>query len=42
MPPFLQFLIRRIFAMFVSLVVITMVLYAGMMLTPPEARAAGR
>jgi peptide/nickel transport system permease protein len=39
MPPFLQFLIRRIFAMFVSLVVITMVLYAGMMLTPPEARA---
>jgi peptide/nickel transport system permease protein len=39
MPPFLQFLIRRIFAMFVSLVVITMVLYAGMMITPPEARA---
>ena len=39
MPPFLQFLIRRIFAMFVSLVVITMVLYAGVMLTPPEARA---
>ena len=39
MPPFLQFLIRRIFAMFVSLVVITLVLYAGVMLTPPEARA---
>ena len=39
MPPFLQFLIRRIFAMFVSLVIITMVLYAGVMLTPPEARA---
>ncbi|MFZ5856575.1 MAG: ABC transporter permease [Chloroflexota bacterium] len=39
MPPFLQFLIRRIFAMFASLVVITMVLYAGVMLTPPEARA---
>ncbi|OIN89211.1 MAG: hypothetical protein AUJ21_10035 [Anaerolineae bacterium CG1_02_58_13] len=39
MPPFLQFLIRRIFAMFVSLVVITMLLYAGVMLTPPEARA---
>jgi len=39
MPPFLQFLIRRIFAMFVSLVVITMILYAGVMLTPPEARA---
>jgi peptide/nickel transport system permease protein len=39
MPPFLQFLIRRIFAMFVSMVVITMILYAGVMLTPPEARA---
>ena len=39
MPPFLQFLIRRIFAMFVSLVIITLVLYAGVMLTPPEARA---
>ena len=39
MPPFLQFLIRRIFAMLVSMVVITMVLYAGIMLTPPEARA---
>jgi peptide/nickel transport system permease protein len=39
MPPFLQFLLRRIFAMFISLVVITMVLYAGVMLTPPEARA---
>jgi peptide/nickel transport system permease protein len=39
MPPFLQFLVRRIFAMLASLVVITMVLYAGVMLTPPEARA---
>jgi ABC-type dipeptide/oligopeptide/nickel transport system permease component len=39
MPPFLQFLIRRIFAMLISLVIITMVLYAGIMLTPPEARA---
>jgi ABC-type dipeptide/oligopeptide/nickel transport system permease component len=39
MPPFLQFLLRRIFAMFVSMVIITMVLYAGVMLTPPEARA---
>jgi len=39
MPPFLQFLVRRFFAMFVSLVVITMILYAGVMLTPPEARA---
>lgn len=39
MSPFLQFLIRRIFAMVVSLMVITMVLYAGVMLTPPQARA---
>ena len=39
MPPFLQFLIRRLFSAFVSLVIITMVLYAGVMLTPPEARA---
>ncbi len=39
MPPFLQFVIRRLFAMLVSLVIITMVLYAGVMLTPPEARA---
>jgi ABC-type dipeptide/oligopeptide/nickel transport system permease component len=39
MPPLVQFLIRRIFAMFVSVLVITMVLYAGVMLTPPEARA---
>ncbi|MCE9647720.1 MAG: ABC transporter permease [Chloroflexi bacterium] len=39
MSPFLQFVIRRIFSTFLSLVIITMVLYAGMMLTPPEARA---
>ena len=39
MPPFLQFIIRRIFFAFVSLVVITMLLYAGVMLTPPKARA---
>lgn len=39
MPPFLQFLLRRIFAMLISLVVITLLLYAGVMLTPPEARA---
>ena len=39
MPPFLQFLIRRLFSAFISLIIITMVLYAGMMLTPPEARA---
>jgi peptide/nickel transport system permease protein len=40
MPPFLQFVIRRFMAIPVSLVVITMVLYGGVMLTPPEARAA--
>jgi peptide/nickel transport system permease protein len=39
MPPLLQFIIRRLFYALVSLVVITMVLYAGVMLTPPEARA---
>ncbi len=39
MPPFLQFIIRRLFFAFVSLVMITMLLYAGVMLTPPEARA---
>ncbi len=39
MPPFLQFIVRRLFYALVSLVVITMVLYAGVMLTPPEARA---
>jgi peptide/nickel transport system permease protein len=40
MPPFLQFLLRRIIAVPISFVIITMVLYAGVMLTPPEARAA--
>ena len=39
MPPFLQFVIRRFLVVPVSLVVITMVLYGGVMLTPPEARA---
>src|SRR5512135_3643273 len=39
MPPFLQFVIRRFLAVPVSLVIITMLLYGGMMLTPPEARA---
>jgi peptide/nickel transport system permease protein len=39
MPPFLQFVIRRFLIVPVSLVIITMVLYAGVMLTPPEARA---
>jgi len=39
MPPFLQFVIRRFFVIPVSLVLITLVLYGGVMLTPPEARA---
>ncbi|HEY6074750.1 MAG TPA: ABC transporter permease [Anaerolineales bacterium] len=39
MPPFLQFLIRRLFAALVSAIVITMVLFAGAMLAPPEERA---
>lgn len=39
MPSFLQFVIRRFLTIPISLLVITMVLYAGVMLTPPEARA---
>jgi peptide/nickel transport system permease protein len=39
MPPFLQFVIRRFLVIPISLLVITLVLYAGVMLTPPEARA---
>jgi peptide/nickel transport system permease protein len=39
MPPFLQFVIRRFLIIPISLLIITMVLYAGVMLTPPEARA---
>ena len=39
MPPLLQFFIRRLFYAVLSLIVITMVLYAGVMMTPPEARA---
>jgi ABC-type dipeptide/oligopeptide/nickel transport system permease component len=39
MPPFLQFLIRRLLAIPISLIIITMILYAGVMLTPPETRA---
>lgn len=39
MPPFLQFVIRRFLAIPISLIIITMVLYGGVMLTPPEARA---
>lgn len=40
MPPFLQFLFRRLIAIPISLLIITMLLYAGVMLTPPETRAA--
>jgi ABC-type dipeptide/oligopeptide/nickel transport system permease component len=39
MPPFVQFVIRRFLIIPISLVIVTMVLYAGVMLTPPEARA---
>jgi peptide/nickel transport system permease protein len=39
MPPFLQFVIRRFLVIPVSLVLITMILYGGVMLTPPETRA---
>jgi ABC-type dipeptide/oligopeptide/nickel transport system permease component len=38
MSPFLQFLIRRLIAIPVTLIIITMLLYAGVMLTPPEVR----
>jgi peptide/nickel transport system permease protein len=39
MPPFLQFVIRRFLAIPVTLLIITLVLYGGVMLTPPEVRA---
>jgi ABC-type dipeptide/oligopeptide/nickel transport system permease component len=39
MPVFLQFIIRRMLLIPVSLFIITLVLYGGVMLTPPEARA---
>ena len=38
MPPFLQFVIRRFMAVPISLLLITLALYGGVMLTPPEAR----
>jgi peptide/nickel transport system permease protein len=38
MPPFLKFLLRRIIAIPITLIIITMLLYAGVMLTPPEVR----
>jgi peptide/nickel transport system permease protein len=39
MSAFLRFLVRRLFSMAFSFAAITMVLYAGVMLTPPVARA---
>ena len=39
MPPFLHFVVRRFLVIPVSLVIITILLYGGVMLTPPEARA---
>jgi len=39
MPPFLQFLIRRFLIIPLTLLVVTMLLYGGLMLTPAEARA---
>jgi len=39
MPPFLKFLIHRFLVMPLTLFVITMLLYGGVMLTPPNARA---
>ena len=39
MPPFIQFLIRRLLFIPVSLFIITFVLYGGVMLSPPEVRA---
>jgi peptide/nickel transport system permease protein len=38
MPPFLQFLLRRVIAIPITIIIITMLLYAGVMLTPPETR----
>ena len=40
MPPFLKFLIRRFIAIPISLIIKTMLLYAGVMMTPPEVRVS--
>ncbi len=40
MPPFLKYLIRRLISIPISLMLITMVLYGFMMLTPPQERAS--
>lgn len=39
MPPLLKFILRRLFFVFTSFLVITAVIYAGVMLTPAETRA---
>lgn len=39
MNPLIQFALRRLFAAAISMIVITMMLYAGVMITPPEERA---
>jgi len=39
MPPFFQFLIRRFFLILISLFVITLVLYGGVLMIPAETRA---
>jgi peptide/nickel transport system permease protein len=38
MPPFVRFLFRRFIAIPISLIIITMLIYAGAMMTPPEVR----
>ena len=38
MPPLLKFILRRLFFMVASFLVITALLYAGIMLTPVEER----
>jgi peptide/nickel transport system permease protein len=38
MPPFVHFILRRIIAIPITLIIITMLLYAGVMMTPPETR----
>jgi ABC-type dipeptide/oligopeptide/nickel transport system permease component len=40
MPPILQFILRRVIALFLSLIIITMLLYAGVMMTPAEVRVS--
>lgn len=40
MTPFVQFVIRRFLMIPISLIIITMLLYGGVMLTPPEGRAS--